>query len=185
MRRREFITLLGGAVAAWPLAARAQQRGKVWRIGFLAGGSRPVSSDFHPYAGFLRGMRELGYVEGKEFIVEWRFAEGRFQIFPDLAAELVSLNVDVIVLGTPTAIPAAQHATRTTREVLFRDKSQDCRSTRAGHPSVVACGGRRGDRMTKANCSMSLNLRVILRKSRIEHIWSGFPQIATVNADIA
>jgi putative tryptophan/tyrosine transport system substrate-binding protein len=113
MRRREFITLLGGAVAPWPLAARAQQRGKVWRIGFLAGGSRPVSSDFHPYAGFLRGMRELGYVEGKEFIVEWRFAEGRFQIFPDLAAELVSLNVDVIVLGTPTAVPAAQHATRT------------------------------------------------------------------------
>jgi ABC-type uncharacterized transport system substrate-binding protein len=118
MRRREFVTLLGGATASWPLAARAQQAGKLWRIGFLAGGSRPVSSDFNPYGGFLRGMRELGYVEGKDFSVEWRFAEGRFTLFPDLAAELVRLSVDVIVLGTGSAVPAVQHATRTIPVVM-------------------------------------------------------------------
>jgi putative ABC transport system substrate-binding protein len=94
VRRREFITLLG--CSAWPFVARAQQPSRVWRIGFLAGGLRPVSSDFNPYGGFLRGMRELGYVEGENFVMEWRFAEGRFELFSDLATELVRLNVDVI-----------------------------------------------------------------------------------------
>jgi ABC-type uncharacterized transport system substrate-binding protein len=113
MRRRKFITLLGGVAAAvsWPLAGRAQQPGKVRRIGFLAGGARPVPVDSNPYGGFTRGMRELGYIEGRDFAMEWRFAEGRADLFPDLAAELVRLNVDVIVLGTPVAVPAARRAT--------------------------------------------------------------------------
>src|SRR5262249_27885190 len=88
MGRREFITLLGGAAAAWPLAARAQQAAMPV-IGFLGGGSRPVSFKDSVYGGFLQGMRELGYVEGKDFVIEWRFAEGRFELFADLAAELV------------------------------------------------------------------------------------------------
>jgi putative ABC transport system substrate-binding protein len=112
MRRRAFITLLGGA-AAWPLAARAQQRGKVWRIGFLGGGLRPVSLESSFHHNFVRGMRELGYIEGKDFIVEWRFAESRFELFPALAAELVRLNVDVIVAGAPAAVRPAQQATAT------------------------------------------------------------------------
>src|SRR5262245_61205127 len=112
MRRREFITLLGGA-AAWPLTARAQQPAKIWRIGFLAGGSRPVTINSSGYANFLRGMRELGYAEEGNFVVEWRFAEGRFELFSVLAAELVRSNVDVIVLGTGTAAPAAKRATDT------------------------------------------------------------------------
>src|SRR5258705_9047052 len=99
MQRREFITLLGGAAATGPLAARAQQARKVWRIGFLAGATQPVQLEASVYAGFLRGMRELGYVEGRDLVMEWRFADGRFELFPDLAAELVRLNVDVIVLG--------------------------------------------------------------------------------------
>jgi putative ABC transport system substrate-binding protein len=111
-RRREFITLLVGA-AAWPLAARAQQREKVWRVGFLAGGSRPGNLATSTYGSFLRGMREIGLMEGKDFSMEWRFAEGRFELFPDLAAELVRQNVDVIVLGTGAAVPAAQRATQT------------------------------------------------------------------------
>ena len=110
--RRQFITLLGGA-AAWPIAARAQQRAKVWRVGFLAGGSRPAVLATSIYGGFLRGMREIGLVEGKDFSMEWRFAEGRFELLPDLAAELVRQNVDVIVLGTGTAVPAARDATKT------------------------------------------------------------------------
>jgi ABC-type uncharacterized transport system substrate-binding protein len=97
------------------VAARgaSQQPVKVRRIGFLAGGSRPVTVNSNPYGAFPRGMRELGYVEGRDFIMEWRFAEGRFELFPDLAAELVRLNVDVIVLGTPVAVRPVQQATKT------------------------------------------------------------------------
>jgi putative ABC transport system substrate-binding protein len=113
LRRRDFITLLGSAAAVWPRGAQAQRPAKVWRIGFLAGGSRPVPVNSNPYGGFLRGMLELGYVEGRDFTIEWRFAEGRVDVFPELAAELVRLNVDVIVLGTPTAVPAVQRATST------------------------------------------------------------------------
>jgi putative ABC transport system substrate-binding protein len=112
LRRREFITLVGSA-AAWPVVARAQQPAKVWRVGFLAGGARPVPVDSDPYGGFPRGMRELGYVEGRDFTIEWRFAEGRYDLLPDLAAELVRLNVDVIVLGTSVAVPAVRRATNT------------------------------------------------------------------------
>jgi putative tryptophan/tyrosine transport system substrate-binding protein len=112
LQRREFIALLGGSVA-WPLAARAQQSRRTWRIGFLAGGSRPTALQSSSYGAFSRGMGELGYIEGRDFIIEWRFAEGRFELFPELAAELVQLNVDVIVLGSPQAIPAAQRATST------------------------------------------------------------------------
>ena len=112
MRRREFITLVGGATA-WPFAARAQQSGKVWRIGFLAGGARPANMEGSVYSGFLRGMRELGYTENRDFIVEWRFAEGRFELFPTLAEELARSHVDVIVVGVTAAIPIVQRTTST------------------------------------------------------------------------
>jgi putative tryptophan/tyrosine transport system substrate-binding protein len=83
------------------------------RRGFIiAGGSRPVPLEPTAYGALSRGMRELGYVE-EDFIIEWRFAEGRFELFSEFAAELVRANVDVIVLGTPSAIPAAQRATKT------------------------------------------------------------------------
>ena len=114
MKRREFITLLGRTAAAWPLAARAQQQlSKPRRIGLLTSSSRPVSIESSYHAGILLGMRELGYVEGKDFIIEWRFAEGKLERFADFAAELVQLNVDVLVPATPTAIPAVRQATRT------------------------------------------------------------------------
>jgi putative ABC transport system substrate-binding protein len=92
MRRREFITLLSGVGVTWPLAAHAQQPGKVWSVGFIAGGSRPASIEGSAYNGFLQGMRDLDYVVGKNFEMEWRFAEGRYDLFPDLAAELVRLK---------------------------------------------------------------------------------------------
>jgi len=111
MKRREFITLLGGAAAVWPLAARAQQTGKVWRIGFLSAVSREGYSRL--YTGFQQGMRELGYVEGKDFVAEWRSAEGRYERFPDIAAELVHLKVDIIVTGLTPAIRQLQQATST------------------------------------------------------------------------
>jgi putative ABC transport system substrate-binding protein len=110
MRRRTFITLLGGA-AAWPLAARAQQAGKVWRIGFLSAVSR--ESSFRSYAALQQGMRELGYVEGKDFVIEWRSVEGKYERFPEIVGELVRLKLDVIVTGVTAALPALQRATST------------------------------------------------------------------------
>jgi putative ABC transport system substrate-binding protein len=111
VKRREFISLLGGA-AAWPLAARAQQPAdKVWRIGLLSTVTRSMYSPLH--AGFLQGMHELGYIEGKDFITEWRSAEGRYERFPALAAELVRLKVDIIVTATQAAIRPLQQMTDT------------------------------------------------------------------------
>jgi len=116
MRRREFIALLGSGVAAWPLAARAQRSGKVRRIGFISGGSPAASSDI--LAGFPQGMRELGYAEGKDFIIEWRYAEGKYERFVEFATELVGLGVDVIVLGTQTAVGPVQQVSRTVPIVM-------------------------------------------------------------------
>jgi putative ABC transport system substrate-binding protein len=113
MKRREFISLVGRATATWAFGARAQQRPKVARVGLLAGASRPASLSTSVYGGFLCGMRELKYVEGVDFVMEWRFAEGRFELFPALATELIQSNVDVIVLGTGAAVRAVQQATRT------------------------------------------------------------------------
>jgi putative ABC transport system substrate-binding protein len=112
MRRREFITLLGGAAAACPFAAHAQQVGKVWRIGFISGASRASVFD-NILIGFPQGMRGLGYAEGKDFIIEWRYAEGAYERFPEIAAELVRLKIDVFVLGTPAAVRSVQQATST------------------------------------------------------------------------
>jgi putative ABC transport system substrate-binding protein len=106
MRRRELITLIGSA-AAWPLAALAQPSGKTYRIGFLGPGS---------YAGRKRdvdalrmGLRRLGYEEGRNIVIEYRWAEGRYDRLLELTAELVKLNVDVLVTaGTPGALAAKQ-----------------------------------------------------------------------------
>jgi len=111
MKRREFITLLGGTAAAWPLAAAAQQPTKRYRIGMLETIS-PALNTAHLDA-FRKGLRELGYVEGKNYAIEYRSADGRAERFPELAAELVRLGVDLIVVrGTPATI-AAKNATRT------------------------------------------------------------------------
>jgi ABC-type uncharacterized transport system substrate-binding protein len=111
VKRRDFITLLGGAAGAWPLAARAQHWGKVWRIGFVTVVSAQAFSSL--YAGFLQGMRELGHVEGRDFVTEPRSAEGEPSRLPDLAAELVRLKVDVIVTGSTAAMRPLKQATTT------------------------------------------------------------------------
>jgi putative tryptophan/tyrosine transport system substrate-binding protein len=115
MRRREFITLLGSA-AAWPLTARAQQSGKVWRIGILE--TISLAQNALLLSAFRQRLRQLGYVESQNFVIEYRSAEGRGDRFPHLVAELIQLNVDIIVLrGTPAAI-AAKNATSTVPVVM-------------------------------------------------------------------
>ena len=105
--------LVGGAAVAWPLRVSAQTSARVWRIGFLAGSSRANVVETGLDVAFVQGMREAGYTEGKHFLVEWRFAEGRYDALPKLAAELVGLKVDAIVLGTPAAVRVVQQATST------------------------------------------------------------------------
>ena len=99
MRRREFITLLGG-VAAWPLAARAQQPGRLPTIGYL--GATTPSTESQRVAALVQRLREFGWIEGRNLTIEYRYAEGRSERYAELAAEFVRLNVDVIVTyGTP------------------------------------------------------------------------------------
>lgn len=114
MGRRAFIATLAGGLMAVPFALLAQPRSRVARIGFLAAGSASARVQ-QP---FLQGMRELGLVEGQDFAVDWRFAEGRYERLPGLAAELVRLKVDVIVAVTTLCVEAAHRATTTTPIVM-------------------------------------------------------------------
>src|SRR5262245_57398636 len=107
MRRREFITLLGGT-AAWPLAVRAQQPEKLPTIGFLSGQTRSTAGQW--VAAFEQRLRELGWIEGRTVAIEVRWAEGRSERFAEIAVEFVRLKVDVIVTAGP-AVFAAKQAT--------------------------------------------------------------------------
>ena len=123
MRRREFITLLGGAAAAWPLAARAQQPGKLPTIGFLGAGTPSAQSQW--VAAFVQRLRELGWIEGRTVAIEYRWAEGRSERVAEIAAEFVRLKVDVIVTYGNRNGP--------------RGKASDI-----GHPDRLRAGGRPG-----------------------------------------
>jgi putative tryptophan/tyrosine transport system substrate-binding protein len=116
MRRRAFVALLGGAAVAFP-SIRGQGAERVWRIGVLE--IRPASSNAEYFGVFLSSMRELGYVEGRDFTIEYRQADGRPERFPALAAELVRLKVDLILTrGTPATL-AAKAATGAIPIVMF------------------------------------------------------------------
>jgi putative tryptophan/tyrosine transport system substrate-binding protein len=107
MRRREFITLLGGAAASWPLAVRAQQAGKLPTIGFLGADA----SAFSPWtAAFVARLRELGWIEGSTIAIEYRWSQGRTERYAEIAAEFVRLKVDVIVT-VGSAVPIVRQAT--------------------------------------------------------------------------
>src|SRR4030095_7334444 len=98
--------LLGGAAVAWPVAARAQQAGKLYRLGILAGTPRA-------WDGLFEGLRDYGYVEGQNLITERRYSEGQTERWPEIAAELVKLKVDIILVNTTPAALAAKKATGT------------------------------------------------------------------------
>ena len=105
MNRRRFIALVGTGVAVWSLSAQAQQPGKIWRIGFIA------HRDERFYEPLFGRLRELGYEEGRNLIVERRYAQGHADRFQEFADEMVRLNVDVIIVVTTPAAQAAKRAT--------------------------------------------------------------------------
>ena len=111
IKRRKFLTLFGGAVLAWPLAVRAQPMAKVWHVGMLETTAATLNAT--NLDAFKQALRQLGYIEGQNLIVEYRSGDGHIERFPQLAAELVRLNVDIIITrGTPAAL-AAKKATAT------------------------------------------------------------------------
>jgi putative ABC transport system substrate-binding protein len=115
VKRREFITVLVGATA-WPAAARAQQSGRIYRLGQLHAGTK--ASRVPLIAAFARGMRELGYVEGVNLVTEYRYADGRFERLPVLARELLAWKPDVLLVSTTPGNLAVKTATATVPIVM-------------------------------------------------------------------
>jgi ABC-type uncharacterized transport system substrate-binding protein len=110
MKRREFVTLLGGAAASWSLAARAQQTASPRHIGVLLVGLTPESK---PAQSFLQGIRDAGYSVGRDVVIEWRLAHGDYDRVPNLVADLVRNKVDVMVMDSTIGTEAAMRATST------------------------------------------------------------------------
>src|SRR5262245_66695467 len=106
IRRRELIAALGGSAVAWPLAARAQQPAKLPTIGFLGQSTHSATSEWT--AAFVQRLRELGWIDGRNVAIEYRWGEGRNERFVQIAAEFVRLKVDVIVTAGTPQIPAAK-----------------------------------------------------------------------------
>jgi putative tryptophan/tyrosine transport system substrate-binding protein len=104
MRRRDFITLIGGAWASWPFAAQAQQLEKVARVGFL----RQVGPHAKQFDAFRDGLRAAGYIEGQNVLIEQRYAAGAYERLSGLATELLRANVDVIVVDGTVAANACK-----------------------------------------------------------------------------
>src|SRR5262245_59437452 len=166
--RREFITLLGGAAVGWPLGARAQLNPKPHRIGVLE--TTSLSSNAINMAALRQGLRDHGYIEGQNLLLEYRFADGRADRFPELAAELIRLNVDLILArGTPAVIAA-------------RDVSTDTPivATALAEPySVVASLARPGGNVTGLSSFVS-----DLNSKRVELLREVIPNVRRIGAII-
>jgi putative tryptophan/tyrosine transport system substrate-binding protein len=182
LRRREFVALLGGAVAAWPVAASAQQRAKVPRLGVLWPGSPPDNWD----EAFRQGLHALGYVEGRNISLEYRWAEGKQPRLRDLAEELVHLNVDLIVTTSAPAILAAKQATSTI-PIVFAGTSDPVRT------GFAASLARPGGNLTGlslmapdlAGKRLELIKSVVPGASRIAMLWNASDQGMAIRVEQA
>ena len=149
MERRAFLGAVTGGLLAAPLAAEGQPAGMVYRVGYLSGASATVSPRF--VEAFRQALRELGWIEGQSIVIEYRFAEGRFDRLPELAAELVRRKVDLIVANlTPTAV-AAKNATATIPIVMINGNDP----VRLG---LVASLARPGGNVTGVAYSVGLDI---------------------------
>jgi len=119
MDRRTFVAMVGSSLLAIPCIARAQVSAKIHRIGLLESGPSPAADPFGQWGAFREGLRTLGYVEGKSLAIESRWADDKYERLPDLAVELVGLNVEVIVLRTTPAAVAARRVAPTLPIVIL------------------------------------------------------------------
>jgi putative ABC transport system substrate-binding protein len=166
MRRREFISLLGGTLAAWPLTARAQRPDKMPVVGFLNGASAEGYAKFA--SEFRRGLHEMGFVEGQNVVVEYHWANGEYKRLPEMAAELARRPVTVIAATSTPAALAAKMATTTIPTVF----------TTASDPvalGFVANLGQPGGNMTGAT---QLNIEVA--QKRLELLHQLLPKASTI-----
>ena len=166
MKRREFITLVGGAAAAWPLEARAQQPQRMRRIGRLSPLS--VAAEAPMLAGLRQGLNELGWIEGQNFAFELRFADGNLDRLPQLADELVREKVDVIVTGSSPGASAAKNATSTIPIVMVT----------TGNPvqgGLIATLARPGGNVTGVTA-----LGQVLNAKRLELLKEAVPSLKRV-----
>ena len=166
MKRREFITLLGGAAAAWPLAGRAQQPAKPARLGYIWIG--PKDSEHSTRDGLRQGLRDLGYVEGRDYILEERYAESQPDRLPGIVAELLQLKV-TLFLSPGVQVTSALVAATSTVPII------------ATTPDLLASGfvtslARPGGNVT----GMSLTAGPTLGEKWLEILKETFPSVATV-----
>jgi putative ABC transport system substrate-binding protein len=165
IRRREFITLLGGAAAAWPTAARAQQSKPV-RLGYLWIG--PKDSEHSTRDGMRQGLRELGYVEGRDYLLEERYANSQLDRLPGIVAELLELKVSVILSAGNQVTRAVKDATSSVPIVATTPDLLES--------GFVASLARPGGNVT----GMSLTAGSTLSEKWVEILKETFPTVATV-----
>jgi putative ABC transport system substrate-binding protein len=177
--RRAFIGTLAGGLLAAPLAAEAQQPGKVWRLGFLAPG---LSQDTSRSSVLMQTLQELGYVQNRSLLVERRFAEGKIERLPTMAAELVQLKVDVIFTVSTPGVKAAQSAT-TTIPIVFVGVSDPVGSgvvLSLARPSANTTGV--STQLTDLNAKELQLLKEILpRARRVAVLWNPTNQASTAS----
>jgi putative tryptophan/tyrosine transport system substrate-binding protein len=167
MRRRDFIALVCGGAAAWPLDTLAQESGKIWRMGFISQGYEKF------YDALFEGLRDFGYLEGRNLRVERRYAEGHAERFPEFAAEMVRLNVDIIIVTTTPAALAVKKAT-TTIPVVFPNAISPVESglvASLAHPGGNVTGGAA---QTAALSTKRLEIlkEVVPGLSRVAVLWN-------------